>query len=1143
MKSGNIYHNAKRWSGKMKEKIAAAAVVVLLLCFTLPAQANHIFGGELFYTYVSGNIYKVTMVLYGDCANGSGPFANLPLNTPEVEVYNGTSFIQTLTLTLQAGSSVEVSPVCPDEAANTACINPFNPLPGVKKFIYATNVTLSGASAGWRFVANGNLGMSNQMGRSSGITNVVNVGGTIISLEATLNNLPGPNSSPTYTTIPTPFFCINKPQEFNQGAVDGNGDSLSFSLIPGMDAMNGLPVSYIAPTSATAPLLCAPGTFVFNNTSGQLSFNANAVQKALVVGKVTEYRGGVVVGTSVREMTFVVLNNCNNNPPDGSITNPVNGTLVNGTTVKACANTGTLSFNINSSDPDGDNVTLSVQGVPAGAVTNITNNATPTPGFSFSWNLNGVAPGTYNFFVTFNDDGCPLVSKQVVAYTIQVMPVPGIQFALVSPATCTKKAVFNVTPLGTDAPYTLNVKQGTATILTRNNITSLITDSVAAGTYTFRVTGVGGCFRDTSITFAQVSSIFPQVSWTQPFCPGGNTGTITVTATGSNPPFMYAVNALPYGTATTLSGFAAGSHVVHVRDAAGCIKDTSITITNPPGMSLSLNIKKPVCSPVSNGQITVSATNGTAPYQYAINTGAYSATNTFGSLATGTHVLHIKDLNNCIKDTSITLTDSMHMALSLTLTPPLCFGNTNGTIVLNPSGTTAPYSFALGTAPFAASNTYASLGAGTYVFHIRDQNGCLKDTTVVLSQPLPLTFDLALNHVPCFGTNGGSVMVTAAGGTPAYQYAADASAFQPGALVANLTAGSHAIHLKDNNGCLKDTTVVLTQPASALGFAAVSLTDPTCEGFTDGAVSFGATGGTAPYRFALNGNPFTTSGSFNGLAEGSYVLHLKDNNGCTEDTVINLKGFPHILIDEVSFIQPSCFGKTDGSLTVSASGGRPPFSYQLGGDATWQTATNFSNKGAGEYVIKVKDGNQCIKDTTVTLEQPGKLVADTSFIGNDCNGVDDGGVIEVTVGGGTPPYQYAWLHDAALHEAKITGLVNGRYHVQVTDAHGCTDSATINILYNNCCTPYIPNAFTPNGDGRNDQYKVEYKGDMDLKEMYIYNRYGQRVFSSSYVGKTWDGTFNGQPLDNGTYYYYIRILCGNVRKKELLFKGDLTLIR
>jgi len=1137
-----MYHKAKDQIRGIRRKAMGMAIIGLLLCCVLPARANHIFGGELFYTYISGNTYKVTMVLYGDCSN-TGPFGNLPLNTPEVDLFNGASFIQTLILNPQGGSGAEVSPVCPDEMGSTACVNPFNPLPGVKKFIYATNVTLSGPSASWRFVANGNLGLLNQMGRSSGITNVVGAGGTIISLEATLNNLAASNSSPTYTTIPTPFFCINKPQEFNQGVVDGNGDSLAFSLVPGMDAMISAPVSYIAPATATAPLLCAPGTYIFSNLTGQLSFTPNAVQKALVVGKVTEYRGGIVVGTSMREMTFVVLNNCNNNPPDGTIVNPTNGTVVNGTTIKACSNAGTLSFNISTTDPDGDNVTLSVQGAPAGAVTSITSNGTPSPGLAFSWNLNGVAPGTYNFYVTFIDDGCPLVSKQVVAYTIQVMPLPGIQFALVSPAVCPWKAIFNIAPVGTDAPYSLRVNQGTTTVLTRNNITGLITDSVPAGTYTFRMTSASGCYRDTVITISQVLGIFPQVSWTQPFCPGGNTGTITVTATGSNPPFEYAVNALPYGTASTLSGFAAGSHTVHVRDAVGCIKDTTITITNPPGMSLNLNIKKPVCSPVSNGQVIVSATNGTAPYQYAINAGAYSASNTFGGLATGTHVLHIKDAHDCIKDTTITLVDSLHMALSLTLTQPLCFSNTNGAIVVNPSGTTAPYSFAMGTGPFAASNAFTALGAGTYVFHVRDQNGCLKDTTVALGQPTPLAFDLSLTHVPCFGTDGGAVNISASGGTPAYQYAADASAFQPGALVGNLAAGSHVIHLKDNNGCLKDTTIVLTQPASALGFGTVALTDPTCEGFTDGRANFTATGGTPPYSFAVNAGPFAASGNFNGLTEGSYVLHLKDAKGCTHDTTIILTGFPHILIDAVNLTGPLCFGGGDGRLTITASGGRPPFSYQLNGSANWQAGTTFDNKRAGEYVIRVKDGNQCIKDTTVTLDQPARLVADTSFIGNDCNGVDDGGVIEVTVSGGTAPYQYAWQHDASLHEAKISGLVNGRYHVQVTDAHGCTDSATVDILYNNCCTPFIPNAFTPNGDGHNDQYRVEYKGDMDLKEMHIYNRYGQRVFSSAYVGKTWDGTFNGQALDNGTYYYYIRILCGNVRKRELIFKGDLTLIR
>lgn len=1109
------------------------------------SEASHILGGEIFYTYVSGNTYNVSMIIYGDCAGTAGAFQGLTTATPEVQVFNGSTLVSTIFLQPQSGSGTLVSPVCPDEINNTTC-TPNGTLPGVKKYVYTTAYNIVGSSANWKFRSTGQLQNSTLAGRSNNITNVIIPGGgSLMSLEATLNNTFATNSSPTYTTIPTPFFCINKPQEYNQGAVDPNVDSLAFNLVPGLDATTtpSSNVTYIAPFTATAPLGTAPGTYVFNNSNGQLSFTPNIIQRALVVSRVSEYRNGVLIGTSMREMTFVVLNNCNNSPPDGSLTSVVNATAINATTLQVCKSSNSISFSINAADVDGDNVSVASQGIPAGAATSITANGTTAPAFNFSWNITTVPPGTYVFFLTFTDDGCPLISKQTVAYTIMVLPKPGMNYNLISAATCNKKGVFSMAPTGATAPFSLNVTQGATTILTRNNITGSITDSVNSGTYNFRITNTEGCFYDTSITLTLVNQIFPQITWTTPFCPGGNTGTATITATGANPPFTYAIGAQPFSAANLFTGLSAGTYNLHVKDAFGCLKDTTVTITNPAGMLLTLGVRKPVCNPVSNGQVTVNVANGTAPYQYAVNAGAFSTSNVIGSLPVGTHVIHVKDVNGCLKDTTITLVDSLHMLLSPVITPVQCFGNTNGVITMNASGTTAPYNYALGSGTFGTSNVFNNLGQGTYVLHVSDANGCLKDTTLSLVQPALLTFTLNATNVSCKGGNNGTVTVNAVGGTPVYQYAFDGNAFQAANVLTGLNAGTHVIHLKDANNCVKDSTITISEPLTAISFGTFNLIQPTCESFTDGSVTMAANGGTPSYQYSFNNGAFGTSPNFSSISEGTYVFKARDNNGCTIDTSITLTGFPHIILDGVSFILPACNGTADGQMTLSVSGGRPPFSYNIDNGNNWNANPVFANKASGTYTLSVRDANGCIKDTTVFLSQPDKIGIDTSHIGNDCNGVDNGGIIDIKVNGGTAPFKYLWSHDADLNVPKITGLVNGTYSIEVTDANGCTGEASVEILYNNCCTPFIPNAFSPNGDNHNDNYRVEYKGDMELKEMYIYNRYGQRVFSSSNVNKSWDGTFNGVKMDGGTYFYYVRILCGNVLKKELIFKGDVTLIR
>lgn len=1039
-------------------------IAFLLILGFAQANASHILGGEIFYTYVSGTTYRVSMILYGDCSGVATTFAALSTATPEVQIYNGTALITTLYLQPQPGSGVNVSPVCPDEINNTNC-TPNGTLPGVKKFIYATNYTLNAPSASWKFRFTGMLISGNtQAGRSNAITNAVISGaGSLMSLEATLNNaVVATNSSPTYTTIPTPFFCINKPQEYNQGAIDSDADSLRFTLIPGLEANGNIStnIPYISPFTAIAPLGCTPGTFIFNGANGQLSFTPNIIQKALVVSRVTEYRNGVIVGTSMREMTFVVLNNCNNNPPTGPVGNVSNGTLDNSTTVKVCKFNGTVSFSIQAADPDNDNITITTQGLPANAVTSISNNGTPAPVFSFSWNVTNVNPGTYVFYLTYTDDGCPLISKQTVAYTIKILTKPGILFNL-----------------------------------------------------------------------------------TQPLCPGGNNGTVTLNGNGNYPPFQYAIGTSNYTSSNSFTGLAAGAYAFHIKDSLGCTNDSNFVVTNPLPMALTFGIRKPVCSQVANGQLTINTTNGTGPYQYALNTGAFGTNNVLTSLGVGTYTIHVRDANNCLKDTTVTLTDSLHLAVQATITPILCFGNANGAITVNASGITSPYSYAIGTGTLSLTNTFSSLAQGSYVIHVSDANGCLKDTTIALVQPSLLGLTASVNQVLCLDGNSGSVAVNAFGGTSPYQYAADAGAFQTGSTLSGLNAGVHIIHLKDAANCLKDTTITITQPATKIAFGAFSVTSPTCEGFTNGTVVASAHGGIAPYQFSINGGAFGVGTTLANLEEGDYIIRAKDNNGCEIDTVVTLTGFPHIILNSVDMKLPTCNGSSDGSLTLNVSGGLPPFTYQLTSTGSWSNSSIFNDKISGQYLLRVKDANGCVKDTSVFLSQPDKIVVDTTSVGNDCNGVDNGGVINVSVKGGTAPFQYIWSHDPNLNTAKIAGLVNGVYSVKVVDANGCSGNATVEILYNNCCKPFIPNAFTPNGDGANDNYRVEYKGDMDLKEMYIYNRYGQRVFSSSNVSKTWDGTFNDKKVDAGTYFYYIRILCGNVLKKELIFKGDLTLIR
>jgi gliding motility-associated-like protein len=1560
------------------------------------AAASHFYGADFYYTWVSGNTYKITLAVYGDCAGAA--FSTLNGATPYVEIRNGSSLVGTITLA-QAGNGVEVTPVCPAQASNTRCSSPTSSIPGITRYIYSANYTLGTTSANWVFRFNGNHSTTTSAGRSNSISNIA-IGSTTV-LEARLNNLAGPNSSVNYTTIPTPFFCINKPASYNPGAVDPNLDSLGFSLIPGL-TVGGL-VTYTSPYTAAAPLGVSTGTFSSSATNGQLSFTPNLVQRSLVVSQVAEYRNNVLVGTSMREMTFVVLSTCNNNPPGGKASHFSAGLdSISATGAAACASRGLISFKIDPVDSDGDKINMQVAGLPAGASLSITGNNSLAPSGAFSWDLTNVAPGAYNFFVTFTDDGCPLSSKQSLAYTVTVYGSPGLSYSLISAATCVAKAKFSMAPSGGPPPYTVSVSGG-GVADTFRGLSAAVVDSLAPGTYTLSVRSSVGCPYDTTITIAPATALTLSGAGTNPGCVADSNGGITLTAANGKAPYTYAIGAGAFTASNIFNGLRAGSYLAYVKDSNGCTASAGFTLTDPQAIFATAGIARPTCNFLSDGSVTVSGYNSVLPYTYAIGAGAYGSSGHFGGLPAGQYAVHIKNGLGCKKDTLLILTDSIKISATAPFVQPLCHGDSSGSLSIQATGSGLPYTYALGAGSFGAGNTFTGLAAGAHVVHVRDSaqcyfdttititqpaalaisptisgtltcyggsngviaiaaaggappyayalnsgafgfsgtfsglsagihilrvkdaNGCPTDSTVSLAQPAPPAFTLAITNALCNGDTTGSAAVTSAGGTAPYQYAADARPFGTGNVLTGLGAGAHTIHLKDANGCTRDSIITITQPAALIpGYTA---TRPLCNGAASGIITLSGAGGIMPYAYAIGTGAFTpvaafsglpaathvlhirdangclkdstitlgeplpvsltaavrrarciplsdgqvwllpaggtpgytyaegagsygSSGQFNSLASGTYVFHIRDVNGCQKDTTIQVQdslavhanyavtnascfggsdgaatiaafgggqpysfavnsgsystsnpvtGLPagtyalHIkdadgcrmdtsfgiaqpakVIPGVAITMPLCHGGSNGRIAISGSGGTPGYSFAVGSGAYSSTGGIVGGLAAGTYVVHVKDANNCIADTVVAIDQPERLVIDSlditpaacnggnsgsvaiyahggappylygrsssAFTGNnllsgfyagaspvyvkdangcitdavanitepgklyflpptivpptcegfkdgriivaaasgkppyhysmdgqpyvasgafsslaegshtllvqdsngcvhdtdliltgyppialsltltppscndfsngmislngsggtapltykiyprnktnktgifdtlrrgsytimvtdsngcrkdttvtltdpdllrvsatattnDCDGPNDGGEVKVVVDGGTAPFTYAWSTGA--HTEAISGLGNGAYRVTVTDAHGCQGSSEATVGYD-CCRPFIPNAFTPNGDGLNDVYRMRWRGKVSRMQFFIYNRYGARVFASYQPDLGWDGTCNGKPCDVGTYFYMVKFICGSGEDDYVEYKGDVTLVR
>lgn len=1010
-------------------RVRLLCTIIILSLIAQKSSATHIFGGELYYSNISGQQYQITLVLYGDCAGSAFPLLNGA--TPTINIYNNGFFYQSINLT-QSGAGVEVTPVCPSQAGNTTCTSVSNPVPGVKRYIYTGSVLLNTTSTNWQFNFDGVVSPASSAGRSTTITNILNPGNSLMGLQATLNNSVAPNSSPTYTTVPTPFFCLNKPANYNPGAIDANGDNLTFALVPGIESSTGGTVTYLTGYSATQPLATSPGSFSFSGTTGQLTFTPNLVQTSLVVYRVSEYRNGVLVGTSMREMNFITLNNCNNNPPGGVIASSSGGNVLDTTTVTVCQSQGLFSFNINAGDADGNNVNLTWAGVPPGAIFTVLGNGTNTPIAVFSWDVTNATPGTYTMFITYIDDGCPLASKQTIAYTITVLPKPTIAFAITQPATCTKKAVFTVTPGVIPIPWIVKVTQGSTTVINRTNVTGMITDSLSPGTYTFTVRNGNSCQKDTIITIAPPPVITLSATTNNPVCNGASTGSITLTAGGGKPPFQYAQGAGAFGSTSAFNNLAAGTYTFHVKDANDCTKDTTITLIDPNPIMASVTTTKPPCNHFQNGALTVTASNSTAPYTYALGAGAFGPSGTFTGLFSGTYTVHIKNSVGCIKDTVIVLPDSVKIQGSAAVTNILCNGGNNGAVTINATGAFPPYTYAVGAGTFGTANTFTPLTAGTYTFHVRDTELCYFDTTITLLQPLPVTVSATVTNVLCHGASTGSATLTGGGGTSPYTYANGTGGYTTSGAFTGLTAGTYTFHVKDANNCIKDTTLTLTEPTAITG--AITSVLPQCVGSADGSITITGSGGVSPYTYANGAGTYSTTNVFTALTAGTYTLHIKDANNCIKDTTFTLLN-PPAIVPAVTMVSPLCNGGNNGTITLTATGGASPYTY-ANGTGTYSTSGSFTGLAAGSYTLHVKDAHGCIKDTVLNLPDASPIHGTVTLTQPPCNHFQNG-VISIAGFNGTAPYTYAIGTGTFGASGTFNGLFSGSYTLHIKDANGC----------------------------------------------------------------------------------------------------------
>ena len=746
---------------------------------------------------------------------------------------------------------------------------------------------------------------------------------------------------------------------------------------------------------------------------------------------------------------------------------------------------------------------------------------------------------------------------------------------------------------------------------------------LAPGTFSIMVTDASGQSATSSVTLVNIFSPPTANAVISSYPTGCNTrdASITLTASGGLPPYLYSIGEMQFQTDNFFPSLTAGSYYYAVKDANGCESPTNVfnNLTIPErcpirenGITLSYS-----CNPFKTYLGLMNVSGGTAPYMYSLDGITYQSSESWNNgVPAGIYTIWVKDATGLILLFTVAVTEKCLpvFPLSTVVQPATC--GLNGTITVTASAGTSPYLYSIDGNNFQTNNQFTGLIPGNYTITVKDANGLISSIYVIVGNSCLAVSAAAINGT-C-GNSNGSVLVQASGGTLPYLYSIDGITYVINNNFVNLAAGNYKVYAKDATGGVGSTEVTI---ANVIGPAITSVVATPTECVTHtGTIMVTCNGSTSPLLYSLDGSLFNSNPFFIGLDTGRYNIVVKDSSGCTTTSVGVITLNNNITVDAgntISVCEGSSValnGSSDAQqfswepatslndptslhpiatpyistmyyLTASAGECKKTDSVYLsvnpapvahaddgaticfgqdiilhgsgGISCLWQPATNLSDATSFDpivikplnsttYQLTVTDANGCSSlnnsNVTVTVTPPPRVFAgnDTSVVFNvplQLNALDVNG---------SGFNSYTWSPSTGLNNSSIQSPVSTlnksiTYTVIALTPTGCEGRDTINITAFEKSEIYVPNAFTPNGDGKNDILKAIPIGIKIFKYFTVYDRFGNKVFSTANPDIGWNG-YTKNEFNNSNVFVWIAAGVDYLHH-ELVRKGTVVLIR
>ena len=545
-----------------------------------------------------------------------------------------------------------------------------------------------------------------------------------------------------------------------------------------------------------------------------------------------------------------------------------------------------------------------------------------------------------------------------------------------------------------------------------------------AGGYLVTVTDTNGCTDTMSHTISTPGSpTWGLVTTDSVDCNGGNDGGFTVNVNiGSAAMDSIIITAGPTTIPTTLStasvtgtatGLVAGTYTVRAVDVNGCAIITNVVVAEPAVLAVGVVVVDSVdCNGGSDGGFTVPVTGGTPAYNYCINTSPVQCNSTgiFTGLPQALYTVTITDANSCTVVTNVLVNEPAALSYTnVTVTNVSCFGANDGSISSMSTGGTGILTTTrvLNLNPQTTQPAnFTGLGGGTDTVRVTDANNCTLDSIVTISEPTLLVIDtVSTTQILCYGDSTGQIVMTRTGGTPNVTYTISPALGNQSPIgdstINNLPANVYTITATDANSCTATYSVTITQPATPVDITAITGTTPSCTPGNDGTITVTASGGTGALVACLP--PSTTTyplpGTITGLGSSTYIVRVKDANGCFADTTYTITNSSAPTVDSVTTVMTQCNGDSTGSMIAYATGNpQASVTYQITAPFVQPVAPQasgaFNNLPAGIYTVTVNDANNCPVSTAVVITEP-TAVAYASVVTDsvNCFGGNDGSIV------------------------------------------------------------------------------------------------------------------------------------------------------